>query len=368
MLKPARVLKNMFLSYRHYRKGTLALPYLPLALWIEPTNACNLKCIMCPNSFSMQKTKKTGFMDMGLYKKIIDEARGFVAYIVLCISGEPLLHKDLPQMIDYAKKAGIKTTLSTNASLLAPPMSEKILKAGLDAIYFSFDGCSAEVYEKVRVGSDFNKTLSNIVEFLKIKKELKCKTTAELQILIMDQDGRKNYEKNIAAFKERFRGLPLDLMQTRQPSTWGSNLSTTATYEFKKLGSDYFPCSYLWCSMHILCDGTAIACTSDFFAENALGKFPEQSLKEIWNGDRYQLFRKAMLKKNYSHYFKTCQDCDSLWSESIAGMPPGIRGVIALSLCSFIGLEKFGYLKKLAGKLNSDFVIKSVETGKDYGK
>jgi len=153
-------------------------------------------------------------------------------------------------------------------------------------------------------------------------------------------------------------------MQTRQPSSWGSNLSPTATYEFKKLGKKYSPCSYLWCSMHILCDGTAIVCTSDFFTENALGKFPEQSLKEIWNGEQYQLFRKAMMEKNYGHYFKTCQDCDSLWSETIAGMPPGIRGVMALSLCSLVGLDKFGYFKKIAAKLNSGFVMKPVETSK----
>ena len=366
MLKNNKVLKNIYSSYRHYKKGTLKLPYLPLALWIEPTNACNLKCIMCPTSLSKQKN--IGSMDMDIYKKIIDEAKNFIAYIVLCVSGEPLIHKNLPGMIEYAKNACVKTTLSTNASLLTPQLSEKILNAGLDAIYFSFDGCSAEIYEKIRVGSNFNKTLANIIRFLELKKEFKHKTTAELQILIMDQDGKKDYEKNIEAFKEKFKRLPLNLIQSRQPSTWGSKLSSTAKYDFKKLGKIYSPCSYLWCSMHILWDGTAVACTSDFFAENTLGKFPEQSLKEIWNGEKYQIFRKAMLRKEYMNYFKTCNDCDSLWSETIAGIPPGIRGVMALSLCSIIGFDKFGYLKKIAGKLNPDFVIKVVETGKKYGK
>lgn len=307
-------------------------------------------------------------MNMDMYRKIIDEAKDFITYIVLCVSGEPLLHKNLPQMIEYAKKAGIKTTLSTNAALLTQELSEKILNAGLDAIYFSFDGCSAEIYEKVRVGSNFNKTLSNIIRFLELKKKFKNKITAELQILIMDQEGKKDYEINIKSFKDNFKGLPLNLIQSRQPSTWGSNLSSTDKYEYKKLGSSYAPCSYLWCSMHILWDGTAIACTSDFFAENELGKFPNQSLKAIWNGDKYKLFRKSMLEKKYDSYFKTCKNCDSLWSENIAGLPPGIRGVIALSLCSIIGFDKIGFLKKIAGKLNPDFVIKSVETGKTYGK
>jgi radical SAM protein with 4Fe4S-binding SPASM domain len=359
MYKEMKILKNLYPTQRSYKKGAIKPPNSPFALWIEPTNVCNLRCIMCPNS--LRKQKKSGYMDMSTYKKIIDEAKGFIAYIVLCVSGEPLLHRNLPQMIKYAQNANIRTTLSTNASLLTPQLSREILEAGLDAIYFSFDGCSAEVYEKVRVGSNFNKTLMNIVEFLKIKKELKKKTVAELQILIMDKEGKRDYEKNIAAFKEKFRDLPLNLIQTRQPSTWGSTLSSTDKYEFKELGENYSPCSYLWCSMHILWDGTAVACTSDFFADNALGKFPNQSLKEIWNGEKYQQFRKAMLEKKYDDYFKTCKDCDSLWSEDIAGMPPGIRGVLALSLCSVIGFDKLKYLKKIAGKLNSDFAIKSVE-------
>lgn len=354
-----KVLKNMYLSYNHYKKGTIKLPYLPLALWIEPTNVCNLRCVMCPNS--LRKQDNLGYMNMDMYKKIIDEAEDFITYIVLCISGEPLLHRNLPEMIEYAKNANIKTTISTNASLLTPQLSQRILEAGLDAIYFSFDGCSAEIYEKVRVGSNFNKTLNNIIEFLEIKKKLKKETVVELQILIMNQDGKKDYERNITAFKEKFRDLPLNAIQTRQPSTWGSILSSTDKYDFKKLGTHYSPCSYLWCSMHILWNGNVVACTSDFFADHILGKFPNQSLKEIWNYEKYQQFRKAMLERKFDSYFKTCKDCDSLWSEIIAGMPPGIRGVLALSVCSIIGFDKLKYLKKLAEKLNSDFVIKSVE-------
>jgi len=50
VLKKIRNLINIPRSIYHYKKGSLNLPYLPNALWIEPTNTCNLKCIMCPNS------------------------------------------------------------------------------------------------------------------------------------------------------------------------------------------------------------------------------------------------------------------------------------------------------------------------------
>ena len=151
---------NIPRSIYHYKRGHLKLPYLPNALWIEPTNICNLKCIMCPNSVVTQKNP--GYMEMGLYKKIIDEAKDFVSYVVLCISGEPLLNIDLPRMIKYANDKGVYTYLSTNCTVLTPQLSEEILKAGLSWINFSFDGCTKETYEKIRVNAKFNESLRNV--------------------------------------------------------------------------------------------------------------------------------------------------------------------------------------------------------------
>lgn len=50
----------------------------PLNLDIEPTNACNLRCTMCPRTIAIQKDKETvlkneGIMSFDTYKKIIDE-------------------------------------------------------------------------------------------------------------------------------------------------------------------------------------------------------------------------------------------------------------------------------------------------------
>lgn len=76
ILRKIKHLITILRSIYHYKKGDLCLPYLPNALWTELTNVCNLRCIMCPNSVRAQK--KSGFMDIELYKKIIDEAKVFV--------------------------------------------------------------------------------------------------------------------------------------------------------------------------------------------------------------------------------------------------------------------------------------------------
>ena len=76
-----------------------------------------------------------GYMDWGLYKKIIDEAKGFVYDINLFLGGESLFHKRLPDMIRYARKNGIGTRLSINATVLTKDKVKAILDAGLDYLF-----------------------------------------------------------------------------------------------------------------------------------------------------------------------------------------------------------------------------------------
>jgi len=292
-----------------------------------------------------------------LYQKIIDEAQDFASYVVLCISGESLLHPKFAQMVKYAKDSGLSVYVSTNATVLTPKLSERILKAGLDWIGFSFDGCSKEVYEKIRVGANFEKTLENIIQFLKIKKRLKAKTHAELQIMIMDEQGQKDYEENINGFLKRFSGLPLDYVQLRRPSTWGGYFSGTSKFKPKKLGKKYSPCSYLWSSSYILYDGRVVACCSDFFGTYVLGKFPEKSLKEIWNDEPVRKFRQAMIKKRYLRFNKNCKDCDALWDQRILTLPSGIRGISVTTLSNVVGKNMFGFFKRVAKILDPNFAM-----------
>jgi len=355
-------IKNLIIipvSIYHYKKGSKVLPYLPNAVWIEPTNVCNLKCIMCPNSIIEQKNK--GFMKLDLYKKIIDEIKSFASYAILCISGESLLHKDFPEMVRIAKQNGLAVYLSTNATVLTPKLSREILLAGLDWINFSFDGCSKEIYEKVRVGANFEKTLDNVVNFLKIKKELGAKTSAELQILVMDEKGERDYQENINNFSKNFKDLPLNYIQKRQPSTWGKFLVGTKKFKFRRLGNKFSPCSYLWSSLHILWDGRIVACTSDFFGDNILGKFPEKTFKEIWNDLPMQRFRQAMIDKKYASFNKNCQGCDSLWEKRIFDLPAGIRGISAITINNIAGFNLLGFFKRIAKSTNSDFSIEIVK-------
>lgn len=358
MIKKLRNILTITSSIIYYKLKITKLPYQPLALWIEPTNKCNLKCLMCPNSVISQD--KLGFMEMKLYKKIIDQSKNHISFIILCISGESLLHPQLPQMIKYAKDNGIKTYLSTNATVLNPKLSEQIIKSGLDWINFSFDGCTKDIYEKIRINGKFEPTLKNVIDFLEIKKRLNSPITTELQILLLDQKGIKNYKENIKQFKQNFVNLPLNNMQIRKPSTWGNVFSGTRKFTPKKLSKTFSPCSYLWGSLGILWDGRVVACCSDFFGQNVFGNIQTDSLRSIWNNQKIINFRKAMIKQSYLKNNSYCRNCDSLWEKRIIGMPSGLRGVITITVCNILGKNYFKIFKKIAKYLNKDFPMEIV--------
>ena len=69
---------------------------------------------MCPNKDLKKKDK--GYMDMDLYRKIVDEAREFIFDINLAHRGESLLHPEIVEAIKYAKQSKIFTRLHTNGS------------------------------------------------------------------------------------------------------------------------------------------------------------------------------------------------------------------------------------------------------------
>lgn len=87
----------------------------PLNVIVEVGNHCNLNCTTCIND---KLTRKKGFMDIFLYKKIIDEIADNNVYcrVWLDFYGELLLVKyKLYYMIDYAKKKGLKNiNINTN--------------------------------------------------------------------------------------------------------------------------------------------------------------------------------------------------------------------------------------------------------------
>jgi len=308
-----RYYRRLLQVFSSYKRGKTVLPYLPVRLWIETTSICNLRCVMCPNK-DLRKEEK-GFMDPALFRKIIDEARGFVFDANLIHRGEGLLHPDFSSLAEYAHAAGIRTKFHTNATLLDDNMSRRLIAAGLDQITFSFDGYDKKTYESIRVNADFDKTLRNIVRFLEIKKEMRSRKPYAVFELInfpdlaKDEGGRRRKE-----FLKNFRGLPLDRLEAKEMHNWAGELGQAQP---KK---KYVPCTFLWQALVIFWDGAVLPCTQDFHGYYSLGNIQKETLARIWNNEKMVRLREKVLRRDIAD-LETCSQCDRLWRDQFLGVP-----------------------------------------------
>jgi len=315
-LKKIAQLKKLYSLYRSYSaKRSRNIP-APIRLWIEPTNWCNLRCVMCLNK-NLAKSER-GFMDFNIFKKIIDEASLFAHDINLFHRGESLLHPEIFRMIKYAKEKGLYTRLNTNATLLNEERSHQILDSGLDFLSFSFDGYEKKIYEDIRIGANFDKTLNNILAFLSMKKELarSAPYTTFTIIEFSDYSSDEIKGKIKKNFMKRFNSLPLERFVVRKPHNWAGG------YDVKKSTSNKGPirCTFPWYSLTIFWDGSVLPCPQDFYGKLVLGNVKDSSLSEIWNGPEEVLLRENLSGQQYKNLV-SCDRCDRPGRKKLLGMP-----------------------------------------------
>jgi radical SAM protein with 4Fe4S-binding SPASM domain len=312
-MKPVRYWPRLANLFYHYRKKTPQLPYLPVRLWVELTSFCNYRCVMCPNK-ELEKDAH-GFMDIALFKKIVDEAGEFVFDINLAHRGESLLHPQLVEMIEYAKQKKIFLRLHTNGSLLSEDLGRRLIRSGLDRLSFSFDGFDETTYESIRIGGQFNKTIKNITRFLEIKKEVKSRHP-ETSIEVINFNGQDSEKTGRAEkkFRELFKNLPLDSFVVKELHNWAGETKKEIQTEV------YSACPFPWNALVIFWDGTVLPCTQDFFGHYPIGNAVSTSLKEIWNSDRQIHLRKQLAAREIRE-FKTCSQCDRVRRKSFLGVP-----------------------------------------------
>ena len=68
------------------------------------------------------------------------------------------------------------------------------------------------------------------------------------------------------------------------------------------------PCNYLWERMYIWYDGLCNPCDIDYKSELSVGSVKEQSIKSIWNGDKFSELRDMHLKNNRNQVY-ACDRC-----------------------------------------------------------
>lgn len=326
-MTPTRIANasKVFSSYHYSRfTGKAAHSAMPISIAIEPTTSCNLRCPECPSGLR-SFTRPTGMLKADLFKSTIDELAKTLAYLTFYFQGEPYLHPQFLELVQYASSKGIYTATSTNAHYLSEAMAKRTIESGLDRIIISIDGTTQETYEAYRVGGKLDKVIEGARNIVRLKKELKSITPyVVFQFLVV-----KPNEQQIDAVHKLAKEIGVDHVA----------LKTAQIYDYKN-GSDLIPtidkysryqkgkdgtysiknellshCWKMWQSCVITWDGKVVPCCFDKDAHYVMGDLTQQSFKEIWSSKNYNSFRDTILRsRDEIEMCRNCTEGTKVWA------------------------------------------------------
>ena len=275
----------------------------PLVLNIDPTNACNAFCYYCARE---QVIKEQGISTLSLetFKKIIDQVgNNKLIMINLHKDGEPLLNKDLPDMVEYAlqKDAAEIIHLNTNGTLINNKTGRGIIERGIHDITVSIDASYEETYYKLKKLKNLDKLERDVVEAIEFRNSINSPTKIRLKIMEF-QDVTK---EEIDHFIKKWTGVA-DEVQVTGVHSWSGAIDGFEITDEKS--EKRYPCALLWYALAINSNGAVSICNVDWDYSGVVGNIHEQTIKEIWNSDRLNEIRKAQLNGVWN-VPKVCEKC-----------------------------------------------------------
>lgn len=107
-------------------------------VYLEITNCCNLACSFCPGT-----TRRAAFLTVAQFTHLAGALRGQTRFLYFHVMGEPLLHPDLPELLDVAGRMGFRVVLTTNGTLLPKRQRELLAAQALHKVSVSLHSFEA---------------------------------------------------------------------------------------------------------------------------------------------------------------------------------------------------------------------------------
>lgn len=273
----------------------------PKRVTIETTNRCNLNCSFCPRQlFDMP----LGDMTPTLYYKIIDECSQHLPItVVIFFRGEPLLAKDLPAFVEYAKEKGITTIqMATNCMLLDEKTGEDLLVAGLDFISFSLDTNDNELYKEGREHGNLDISRENALKFIETKNRLG--SNCEIQVSTVDIEKYRHKQKEFIDFWIQYADRVRVYVEHSSDGNFGSVSDSDGIPDIERL-----PCKKVFEDIIIYFNGQTAICNHDWNNQMSIGNTGEDTIFSIWNSEKYDELRRLHEQNNFCEGFicKTCE-------------------------------------------------------------
>jgi len=355
-------------GYNHYKN--LALVYFKL------TGACNLRCVTCGqygekgimNDCAAEENKK--IMPLETWKSFVDEIAPLKLTTYIW-GGEPFLYPDLFSLCRYMIKKGLVVSVNTNGTFLEKH-AEQIVRDKWAALFISLDAFK-DVNDELRGKGVYDKVINGIKAINAEKEKQKSKYPLLSLVTVVSNknyldlenlaEASKEYNidlhiynmgtytnDNIVSTQKRFMKEKLNtdincleayntgyntgidgqklhgILQNIQNKNFGHPILTVPTLNPERTHTYYAEletpvrdhCVVPWCQVNVNYNGDVHFCAD--YTDYIIGNIKDQSIKEIVNGDRANLFRKT-INESEGGMFPGCLRCyqNMLFGKKIKG-------------------------------------------------
>ena len=280
---------------------------------VETTNICNANCTFCGYRY-MQRPKKV--MPWEVYEKAAREfAKAGGGYINFTPTvGDPLVDKRLIEKLEFANRLPEITDsfLYTNGILLHRFDLDRLLRSGLTRLAIStFIGDRAG-YKRYYGKDKYGQVVQNIIEVARRNRELGSPVRITLHLRV-EGDKRTWYETEVyKTLAELIGEENIDYLDVYD--AWGGLIKKEDIPEGTELDAPQpvhvkmrSPCFEMYRRVHVLADGNVGVCVCvDLEGEIKIGNIEEQTLDEIWRGDRLKSYRREWVKGNLPQVCRNC--------------------------------------------------------------
>jgi len=327
-------LKFLLDQYSFFRGGNVdtIVPFYPDQVDLDISNRCNLKCITCFHS--IERFSPFPDMTMETFRKILDQAENVSSSITFGNHGEPFLHKDILQMIREVKERGFFLNVINNGTLLSAEKAQALIDARVDRVSFSIDSVDPEIYPKIRRGGKLQRTLFNILNFVRMNYEQGLKVYVNISTV----NSRLAFSSKID-IREFFSKLPVHVIYTSDILNFHDMLAIREETKFVQRGYDKITdlkdipiCLNGFDRILIRPNGNVSLCPIDWDSVHILGNIHDAPYTKLWNNDKAQQFRQALINRDYASIEgdKTmCSYCDGRWVQDVNLRPKAILEMIA---------------------------------------
>lgn len=324
----------------------------PVCLYLEVSNECNLACKTCPITYG--KMEQPASLSLEQVKYLVSQFTT-VKRVVLHGVGEPLLNRELPKIILWLKEKGIYVLFNSNGTLINKRWREALVDSGLDEVRLSLDAATPETFARVRGKPLFDVIIRNIKGLTAHKTERGSLTP----MVSLWLTGLRETLNELPDFVRLAHSLGIEQVYLQRLVYWDGNtddqMARPEQSLFNSLGDEeeelirsaeslarslgisfeasgattpsasllgeaqeqpWSACMRPWTLMYISARGSAFPCciapfsTADL-SQLSLGNAFAQDLASIWNGKRYQEFRRRLLSAEPP---ECCKGCGACWS------------------------------------------------------